>query len=178
VKFRSLKTVTGLTALSAVISVSVIPESALAREHLFGALDNPDLLNCETLHWSSPPGEADNCYRGLLTPEHPALVRAEALWALDDLQGANTAFQTAQNEDPNNPAVRFRWGELFMQTFQYQEAYNLFAEALALDPENAWAHIGAAQALSQGGNGEEVNAHMMTVVETHWRRPVPACAGW
>ena len=162
---RPCKSILKNTALVAAFSIAGWAETASARDHLYGALDNPDLLNCETQRWSSRPGEADNCYRALQSLEYPPLVRAEAFWALGDLQNANTAFQTAQNAEPENAEVRLRWGELFMQTFQYQEAYNLFAEALELDPENAYAHIGAAGALAQGDNGEEVNAHMMTVVE-------------
>jgi tetratricopeptide (TPR) repeat protein len=138
---------------------------AAAREQLYGALDNPDLLTCENQYWSGQTSAAQSCYNGLLTLSQPAAIRAEALWALGDMQGANTAFQQAVDAEPDSASVRLRWGELYMQAYQYQEAFNLFSEALERDPDNAFAHIGAAQALAQGGNSEEVNLHMAVVMD-------------
>ena len=60
---------------------------------------------------------------------------------------------------------RVRWGELYLRTYQYGEAYNLFTEALEIDPENAWAHFGAALVLSQSADQETMSAHMQQVVE-------------
>lgn len=135
-----------------------------ARDMLYGAIDNADLQACESQFWSGALTEATTCYRGLLGSPLPA-IRAEAVWVLGDLQDANTAFQDAYNAEPDNAMVRVRWGELYMQTYQYQEAYNLFAEALAIDPQNAWASIGAARSLAQSGDTEAVDAHMAAVVE-------------
>ena len=115
--------------------------TTLARDHLYGALDNEDLLTCESLYWSGQPGPAATCYNRLYSPEQSALIRAEVLWAQGNLQGANSQFQQAITDAPDDPMVRVRWGELFMDTYQYNEAYNLFTEALELDPANAWAHI-------------------------------------
>ena len=159
------------SALAAGLAMAVITPALEAREMLLGAVDNPDLIACEDLHWSGQVLEAQSCYRGLLNVNQPAAIRAEALWALGDLQGANSFFQTAQNDSPDDAVIRLRWGELYMQTYQYQEAYNLFAEALERDDENAFAHIGAAQALSKGGNGEEVNAHMSAVMDNVFAAP-------
>src|SRR5690606_9385228 len=117
------------------------------------------LLACETQLWRGQRTEAQTCYTDLLNVNQPLLVRAESLWALGDLQGANTFFQQTVNAEPDNATARVRWGELFYQTYQYQDAYDLFAEALAIDADNAWAHIGAARALRQGGDAEAVNMH-------------------
>jgi tetratricopeptide (TPR) repeat protein len=142
-----------------------------ARDQLYGALDNTALLACETLHWSGKQSEADTCYRGLLAATTPTAIRAEAAWALGDMQGANAAFQAAVEQAPDSALVRLRWGELYMQTYQYQDAYGLFSEALERDPTNAFAHIGAAQALAQGSNSEEVNQHMAVVMEDFTSAP-------
>ncbi len=150
-------------ALASTLSC-VLSTTADARDMLYGALDNADLQTCENQFWSGALTQATGCYQGLLASALPA-IRAEGLWALGDLQGANTAFQDAYNAEPQNALVRVRWGELYMQTYQYQEAYNLFAEALAIDPQNAWASIGAARSLAQSGDTEAVNAHMAAVVE-------------
>jgi tetratricopeptide (TPR) repeat protein len=153
-----------VAALAAAVVAATFSVDAAARDPLYGALDNPELLNCETIYWTGSHAEAQTCYRGLLGAA-PA-VRAEALWALNDLQGANTAFQEAVNAEPMNAMHRVRWGELYMQTYQYGEAYNLFVEALELEPDNAWANFGAARALSQSADQEQVNQHMAKVVET------------
>ncbi len=142
----------------------LLSATAQPRDLLYGALDNPDLLTCETQYWTASRAAATSCYRGLLGAGEP-LLRAEAMWALGDLQGANTAFQEAVNAAPENALLRVRWGELYLQTYQYQEAYNLFAEALGIDPENAWANFGAARALAQSGDTEGVNLHMAKVVD-------------
>ncbi len=155
---------TRVTALAAAVIVVTFSGSTQARDPLYGALDDPGLQNCETIYWHGERANATSCYRGLLGAA-PA-IRAEALWALNDLQGANTAFQDAVNAEPMNAMHLVRWGELYMQTYQYQEAFNLFTEALALEPENAWANFGAARSLSQGAASEEVDVHMARVLES------------
>ena len=140
--------------------------SAAAREPLYGVLDNSELLQCESSYWGGQSAVAESCYRSLLGGDKPAAMRAEALWALGDLQGANSAFQQAVNADEQNASLRLRWGELFLQTYQYNEAHMLFTEALGIDAANAWAKIGAAIALSNGGGDpEELNGLLGEVVE-------------
>ena len=134
-----------------------------AREQLYGIYDSVELLNCETGFWSGQLSTADACYRGLLASTQPAAIKAEALWALGDIQAANSMFQQATTAAPADAVARIRWGELFMQTYQYQEAFNLFEEALALEGDNAWAHLGAARALQQGGDSDAVAEHMAAV---------------
>lgn len=141
----------------------LLAASLQAREPLYGIYDNADLLACEESHWSGELAAAQRCYRNLLALSQPVLIRAEALWALGDLQGANGMFQQVQNEEPENALVRIRWGDLFMQTYQYQEAYNLYAEALGLEENNFWAHLGAAKALQQGGEAQAIAVHMAAI---------------
>ncbi|MGV3591448.1 MAG: tetratricopeptide repeat protein [Gammaproteobacteria bacterium] len=156
------------TTRAAALAVAVFTASfavdADAREPLYGALEYADLLNCENIYWHGVRSEATTCYRGLLGAAQPA-VRAEALWALNDIQGANSAFQEAVDAEPQNPMHRVRWGELYLRTYQFGEAYNLFNEALEIEPDNAWANLGAALALSQSADQEMVNAHLEKVVE-------------
>jgi tetratricopeptide (TPR) repeat protein len=146
------------------LAAALLPAAVqAARAPLYGVLDNANLLACEAQYWSGQHDAAQGCYRSLLSLEPAAAIRAEALWALGDLQGANAQFQQALNAEPENPLVRVRWGELFLQTYQYQDAYNLFNEALELAPDNAWAHLGAARALGQGGDGEGAALHMAAI---------------
>ena len=143
----------------------IISGTAQTRDHLYGAIENTDLLQCENYHWRAQRNEASNCYRNLLSQANAPEIRAEAMWAIGDIQGANALFQSAVESSPNNPNIRLRWGELFTQTYQYQEAYSLFEEALEIEPDNAYAHIGAAYALSQSGNTETINLHINAVME-------------
>ncbi len=170
-RLNKLAQATRLAILAAGVALAGFAPELAAREQLYAVLDNADLLNCENQFWTGKLLEAEACYRSLLNESAPALLRAEALWALGDLQGANTMYQQAMNDEPTNALAPLRWGELYMQTYQYQEAYNLFAEAIVLDPENAFAHIGAARALAQGGNEEEVNMHMEKVTGTALAAP-------
>ncbi|HHX81662.1 MAG TPA: hypothetical protein GX696_01600, partial [Pseudomonadaceae bacterium] len=89
---------------------ALLVSSLQAREPLYGIHGNADLLACEEAHWSGEQETAQRCYRNLLAVTQPALIRAEALWALGDLQGANGMFQQAQNAEPESPLVRIRWG--------------------------------------------------------------------
>ncbi len=157
----------------AVCSVVLLSPLSLARDHLLGALENESLLRCENLHWSGQAIEAEACYRALVRGNNPTEIQAEAMWALGDLYSADNLFERAAELAPENAMIFVRTGELYLRTYQYQEAYNFFAEALALEPDNAWAHIGAAQALSSGNNSEEVDSHL-EAVQTHFASPAGA----
>lgn len=154
----------GKLALAAVLLLPLA--SVQARDPLYGVLDNDALLACEGIKWSSEFNAAGDCYSRLFQDLSQApQIRAEAVWASGDLRTANSLFQTAVETAPEDPLVRLRWGELFLETYQYQEALDLFDEALNLDPNNAWAHVGAAAALQGGGGGEGIAAHLDAVQE-------------
>lgn len=147
--------------------VLALSATAEARDWHYGALENEDLLACEAQYWRGERTEAAACYRALAaTPSQPPELRAEAMWALGDVKTANSLFQTAVQSSPDSARVRLRWGELFIQTYQYQDALDLFTEALSLDPENPYAHLGAAEALREGGSGEGVTEHMAAVMDS------------
>ena len=87
---------------------------------------------------------ADACYLDLL--DGPSLaLRAEAAWALGDVQTANRAFRAAVEVAPDDTAAKVRWGELFLSTYQVADAEALFAEVLSIDPENVAAKLGLAR---------------------------------
>ena len=154
-----------VASVAAIYLLVFIPPFVNARDHLHGAVGNEDLIQCETISWNGESLEAASCYRELFNREQPPQIHAEAFWALGNRQSANTEFQDAINQFPEDPMVRIRWGELFLETYQYQEAYTLFSEALEIDPLNSWAHIGAASALSEGGDPETLNQHLSQVIE-------------
>ncbi len=107
-----------------------------------GAAADP-LAQCRELEISDgDSGRA--CFREHLSNPSAAL-RADAAWALGDIQLANSLFRAAVAASPDDAAVRVRWGELFLATYQVADAEALFAEALGLDAGNAAAKLGLAR---------------------------------
>jgi cellulose synthase operon protein C len=75
------------------------------------------------------------------------LTRAEALWRAHDYTGANNEFKALVAANPKNAEYRARWGQLFYERFNTEEAGKLYQEALGIDPKNAQALLGMAQIL-------------------------------
>lgn len=115
---------------------------ALAASVAVSANADP-LAQCRELEIADLEG-GRNCFLDLLADPSPAL-RAEAAWALGDIQMANAAFRSATKSSPDDSAVRVRWGELFLSTYQVADAEALFAEALAIDGDNVPAKLGLAR---------------------------------
>ncbi len=108
--------------------------------------DRPDVLaECDTLQYRGERADATRCYTALLAAQTDARIRAEAARALGDLRAANSHFQAASREFPDDPVVLTRWGELFITTHQNNEAIRLFQEALELDPDYWPATLGLAR---------------------------------
>ena len=110
------------------------------------ALDRPDaLVVCDRQAYRGARAEAVACYRGLIAQSSDTRIKADAARAAGDVRAANAFFQTAIDEYPDDPALRTRWGELFVATHQHNEAIKLFQEALELDAKYAPAKIGLAK---------------------------------
>jgi tetratricopeptide (TPR) repeat protein len=72
------------------------------------------------------------------------LQQAEALWKARRYQDANAAFRELAAREPRNPLVRVRWGRMFLEHWQADEADRLFDEALEFKPDDAGALVGKA----------------------------------
>lgn len=96
--------------------------------------------------------DATACYTQLTRANDPA-VRAEGFWGLENYEQANAEFRHAVAEPQSGAAVRVRWGLLFHERFNNQEAVNLFNEALAKDPNQADAFYGLALVSADGFDG-------------------------
>ncbi len=136
------------------VALAAFWATAPARDIHYGAVADPELLLCDERHWRGAVDAARTCYQALLVAPASLLVRAEAAWALGDLKTANDLFQAAVAAEPDNAVLRLRWGELFAQTYQYQDALKLFSEALERDPDNRFAKVAAAQVLAERFEGE------------------------
>jgi len=100
-------------------------------------------------HWDvGRRAEARRCYGALAVSSDSLAVRAEAYWALGDLKRANEFFRDAIKAEPENPALRVRWGFLFLQTHAPGEALTLFNEAIEIDENHVAAKLGVAGVLA------------------------------
>lgn len=73
------------------------------------------------------------------------LQNAETLWRNHDYDGAKAAFEALVKANPKNAEYRVRYGQLFYERFNSEDARKLFEEALAIDPKNAQAMLAEAQ---------------------------------
>src|SRR4051794_18997754 len=67
---------------------------------------------------------AQSCYAALVGNSDPYL-RAEGLWGLNRYEEAKNEFKKAMEVHPADPMVRVRWGRLFLQRFNRQDAVQL-----------------------------------------------------
>lgn len=150
---------TGRIHWHAALMLGLLLQTGLAtasRDIPYGAIGDPQLNKCDNMYWHGRHRQATRCYQDLLrNPAKPA-IRAEAAWALGDLKSANEFFRAAVNAAPDNPAIRTRWGELYVATYQYQDALDLFNEALKRDPDYGYASIGAATVLAMNFDAQSL----------------------
>jgi tetratricopeptide (TPR) repeat protein len=73
-----------------------------------------------------------------------SIQRAESLWKAQDFDGANNEFKALIAANPKNADYRVRWGQLFEERFNSDDAAKLYQEALGIDPKNAKAMLGMA----------------------------------
>ena len=95
-----------------------------------------------------------------------SLEQAEALWKARDYPGANEEFKRLVAKFPKNPDYRVRWGRLFLDRGQSDDAVGLFNEALQLKKDDAGALVGLASIAADlyEGGAEEL-AHRALVAD-------------
>jgi tetratricopeptide (TPR) repeat protein len=97
--------------------------------------------------------QARTCYSQLVNSTN-ATTRAEALWAMGDLQRANEVFRDITQGNARAVQPRIRWARLFLQTHQYNDAAETFREALKIFPSDPHAKLGLARVLAERFEGE------------------------
>lgn len=131
-----------------------------------------DLRACDEHQHTGRAQQARDCYLRLLDAPS-ALVRAEAAWALGDLQSANDMFRDLARADPRTAQPRIRRARLFLQTHQYADATQLLREVLRTFPDNLQAKTTLARVLAERFEGEahrlldEVAAQNDDLIEAH-----------
>jgi tetratricopeptide (TPR) repeat protein len=107
------------------------------------------LDDCRTLRHHGKLAEARTCFARLAGATDPYL-RAEGLWGLEQYQEANDQFREALKQHPKSVEIRVRWGRLFLERFNKDEAKGLFEEALEIKENDAGASLGLALVAAEG----------------------------
>ncbi len=107
------------------------------------------LDDCRTLRHHGKLPEARACFARLAAATDPYL-RAEGLWGLEQYREANDQFRDALKQHPKSVEYRVRWGRLFLERFNKDEAKSLFEEALEINKDDAGANLGLALVAAEG----------------------------
>src|SRR5262245_49498251 len=73
---------------------------------------------------------------------------ARALRALGRMYDSNDVYREAANALPKDPAINTAWGDLFLETYRFDEAMKSYQDVLQEDAKYGPALLGAAQALA------------------------------
>lgn len=84
------------------------------------------------------------------------LERAETLWKQHQYDAANAVFRELVKAQPKNPDYKVRWGRLFLERFNPEDAAALFQEALAIKKDHAGALVGLAMVAADGFEAKAV----------------------
>lgn len=104
---------------------------------------------CWTERKLGKAAEAEACFAEL-TKSANAYERAEGLWGQGAFDAANVSFREALTREPARLDARVRWGRLFLERSNGEEAHQLFSEVLKVNEKHAGALLGMAL-LSAGG---------------------------
>jgi cellulose synthase operon protein C len=106
------------------------------------------------------------CTAAALTAQ--TLDQAEALWKQHRYDDANVAFRALVAAHPRNAEYRVRWGRLFLERYQPDDAAKLFNEALEIEPKRADALLGLALVAADGFEAQAVAfAHKALDADPH-----------
>ena len=127
--------------------------SSLAQSIDYDPRRAPELRACDDHQHRGRVEQARTCYSQLVNSPNP-IMQAEAYWALGDLQRANECFRDFTRANARAVQPRIRWARLFLQTHQYNDAAELFRDALKIFPNDPHAKIGLARVLAERFDGE------------------------
>jgi tetratricopeptide (TPR) repeat protein len=91
-----------------------------------------------------------------LTRSQNAFLRAEGFWGIGDYRTANDVFRVAQKAAEKDPAVRTRWGRMYLDHYQRDDAKDLFQEALKLKEDYPPALVGMALVAGEQFEGQAI----------------------
>jgi tetratricopeptide (TPR) repeat protein len=104
---------------------------------------------CGKLRLHGKDAEATDCFEALAR-SGDAYLMGEGYWGLGDYEKAKSEFEIAVGM-PKSPALwHVRYGMLFHERFNNEEAAKLYEEALGIDPKSALAYLGLAELSAEG----------------------------
>jgi cellulose synthase operon protein C len=103
---------------------------------------------CAEMRLHGNPGTTA-CYEKL-THSTDLAVAAEGYWGIRNFKSANDLFRDAVKAKPKDPALRVRWGYLYLDHWQPETAGDLFNEAMQIDEKYVPALIGLAELAAEG----------------------------
>ena len=107
------------------------------------------LDECRGLRHHGRLSEARACFGRLANGNDPYL-RAEGLWGIEKYTEARDQFLALLKQFPNNADYKVRFGRLFLERFNKNEAKSLFEEALEIKKDHAGASLGLAFVAADG----------------------------
>jgi len=147
---------TSFSRIASMLPLLLISNIIDARPLHYAAVDLQAVQACDDLKWVGDLDAAQNCYQALLQNNSSLASKAEASWALGDVQTANSLFEQASRageaDSDQQSRILSRWGDLFLDTYQYQEALDLYIQASELSQSNHHAVLGAALALHESSD--------------------------
>ena len=141
------------------LALLLVAHTAAARGIHYGAVSDAAVVACDQQHWRGETAQSLPCYRDILSSNASSAAKAEAAWALNDMQAANQYFRSANAEHPGDIGALTRWGDLYAASHQEAEAMNIYREALQIDSAYGFALLGAATVLI-GGFDEAATVYM------------------
>lgn len=111
------------------------------------------LRDCDAQQFRGRLAQAKACYINLLNSSSALALQAEAAWALGDMRQANELFKQAVQANPRFSAPKVRWGRLFLQAHNHQDALAIFGEVLQNAPNDPYAQLGMAQLFAERFEG-------------------------
>src|SRR5262245_792561 len=124
-----------------VLVLLALPATQALADIDYDARRDPALRRCDEPRHHGRVQEARDCYTPLLRNASP-LVRAEAAFALGDVRRANDLFREAVAADNDKSVLpRLRWGRMFLEAGQPNEAAKLFQEAMLIDEDDVAAQL-------------------------------------
>lgn len=153
-------------------SAAFVTGSAVAQSIDYDPRRATELRACDEHRDHGRVEQARSCYSQLLNSSN-AIMQAEAAWALGDLKTANERFRDIVQANARAVQPRIRWARLFLQTHQYNDAAELFKDALKIFPDDVHAKLGLARVLAErfepdaGSLLQEVLEENDQLVEAH-----------
>ena len=141
------------TRLMLCVLATFTAASALAQAIDYDPRRGSELRACDEHQYHGRVDQARACYSQLVNSSN-AVMQAEALWAIGDLQRANERFRDFVQANARAVQPRIRWARLFLQTHQYNDAAETFKDALKIFPTDPHAKIGLARVLAERFEGD------------------------